>query len=278
MIALNDVALPLPDREICESIERDISIDRLQLLFSRSWPGFGMVGLATPTMYRPWPPLPVRLNRMYWPNGATRWGSGLWLIDAGGATDLHDSCFSADGSKQIDSTLVLSSEDDLGDEIEAVTIKKLIVFPLIPLYRVLKNDGSSDLGMYLLYVADKRITWWDIACPDFGISETAGVAWEDVFSDIGTALGLPSPGIDVDDVNSKYLEPSRAINLTGEPVPPVLDAACYNCGQRLIYKYDGTVATQNFKTALDAYKAERDGDLGALRTVRAGGPKFTDLL
>lgn len=269
MILLNDLPLEIPSKELLDTIHRDISLEKLALFFSRAWPGFGTVGLALPTMYRPWPPN-FCLNTLLWPSGATRWGQFIGLAHVDDVNELHDALFSSDGSQTIPADLVISSEDAAGDEIESIHADGMTVFPPIPLYRVLNEDNTSDGGVYLLVCVDLRYYWWQYPTPDFGITESAGKTWSNLFTMIGTTLGVT---ITPDTIDPKYLNPSRALNLTNEPIPIVLQAICSNIGHQLVVDFNGDVKTQSFKTALTALRQDAV-DQQDIRTIRAGGGRY----
>lgn len=270
MITLNDIGLAVPTREICARIERDISLERLSLFFSRAWPGFGTVGLALPTMYRAWPPHPPRINHLLWPNGASRWGYFLGLAHVDQVNAIHDSLFGANSSITTPGTLVISSQDQDDEDVETLTIKGMTCFSPVPLYRVLNDDGSSDNGMYLLPLVDQRYFWWQYPTPDFAISESAGKTWANLFTAINTALGIT---ITTDTIATAYLQPSKALGLQYEALPPIIDSICANIGHKLIANWDGSVKTQAFGTALKALQDDAK-NAADFRGVRAGGGKY----
>lgn len=258
MITLADVGLALPNREILTDIERDLSLDKMLLLFSRAWPGPGTVFLATPTHYRRWPPWNKPgsiLNRFYWPTGASRWGCGCFLATKDICDQLHDACFGTDGTETKKVKLVLSTEDSNDDVIESVEISQITVFPPIPLYRILKDDGSSDFGLYMILCVDDRYHWWNLPCPDFQISEHAGKTWKNLIDKLGTVIEAT---IETSDIPTQYLAPHRALNLTNEPIPPVMDAIAYNIGARVVVQYNGDIKIQRYQDALDAFNKDQD--------------------
>lgn len=272
MITLGDVPLTLATAAARETIARDLSLDRLAILFGRSWPGFGTVGLANPTGYQPWPP-PVRLGSTCWPTGATRYAVSYQLATSEQADALHDAAFGEDADEAVSLDLVLSSEDHDDTPIETVTLEKMVLLPPVPLYRVLDDDGQVDLGMYLLVIVDDRFHWWDVPCPDLGINETAGKTWEDIIADLATALDVTiTPGT----VESGYLRPSRALNLTNEPVPLVLDSIMASIGHVLVRNFKGEITTEPFSDSLKTWQDEDTRIEAANRTIRAGGTRFMD--
>jgi len=275
MIKLAGVPLALPTREILTDIERDISVDKMLLLFSRAWPGPGMGFLAMPTHYRRWPPWDKPgsiLNRFYWPTGASRWGCGCFLATRDMCEQLHDACFGATGKGRNEVSLVLSTEGPDWATIEEVKIDFITVFPPIPLYRVAaKQDYSTDFGLYMILCVDVRYYWWNIPCPDFEISETAGKTWQDLIENISDAI---EANINVSEIPEYYLAPHRALNLTNEPIPPILDAIAYNVGARVVVTYAGDIYIQRFQDAVDIY--EKDYHDHPKRQWRGGDSRYVE--
>lgn len=273
MLTLNGYPLAFPSPDLAEKIARDIPIERLALLYNRAWPGFGTVGIATPTHYRPWPYQPFRVNHFYWPTGASRYAFGLFLMAADQINQLEPVAFGTNSNQQNNVDLTMSSEDKDGTLVERIRTS-VTVLPPIPIYRVLDTQGLSDHGGYLVVVVDQRFYWWNYPLPDLGITETAGKTWQNVFNAIASALNIT---ITVDTIDTDYLAPSRALNLSYEAVPPLLDAVAWNVGHRLVVDpTTGNVSTQSFNTALSAYKNDQTNHPN--RTLRAGGPRFLDQL
>lgn len=273
MIQLAGVSLPVPTQEIIDAVESNITLSRLSLFWNRAFPGFGTVGLALPTMYRPWPLQPLRLNRFYWPSGAARYGFGMFLASKDACNLIHDAAFGQDGTETLPVDLVLSSENQAGATMEAIQFSLMTVFPPVPLFRVLNPDLSSNFGMYLLCVVDDRFRWWNVPCPDFGITESAGKTWANIISKIGDALELT---ITVSPIDTAYLAPHRALNLTGEPIPLILDAIAFNIGMRVVVQPAGDVYLQDFNDGFTATATDNNSPAGQARTRRAGSSRFVD--
>jgi hypothetical protein len=60
------------------------------------------------------------------------------------------------------------------------------------------------------------------------------------------------------DIQEKYLAPHRALNLTNEPLPPIMDAIAYNLGARIVVDYNGDVYLERFKEAMDDFNQDLD--------------------
>lgn len=280
MLKLADTPVSLVDWEVEERINQWLSLDRIRPFLSRSWPGPGSSFLSVPTGYREWPP-PLRLNRMWWPNGASRWACGAFVVDnfMGYASRIHDAAFGEDGTKVNSIKLYMDSPDAYtGSVEESVTIEKLYVMAIIPLKRVLKTTDITDgimNGLYLFILADERIFWWDVPTPDFGISEGAGKTWRDVIDSCQGRLGV---NIDTSRIPTEYLAPSRALNLTGQPIPPVVDAIAANIGMRFVVSYDGICTMTNFEDALNSYTQDWNQYQSRTAKVISGGERFMDVL
>lgn len=279
MLKLANTPLSLVDWEVESRINRWLSMDRIRPFLGRSWPGPGSSFLTVPTGYREWPP-PLRLNRMWWPNGASRWACGAFVVDnsLGYATRIHDAAFGQDGTQINAVPLFMDSPDAYtGISDESLEIQKMYVMAIIPIKRVLKTDGSDGVtnGLYLFIVADERIFWWDIPTPDFGISEGAGKTWRNVIDSCQGALGTT---IETSTIPSEYLAPSRALNLTGQPIPPVIDAIATNIGMRFIASYDRVYRMKNFEDSLNDYTQNLDQYPARSSKIIAGGERFMETL
>lgn len=280
MLKLADTPLCLVDWETEDRINQWLSLDRIRPFLGRSWPGPGSSYLSVPTGYREWPPR-LRLNRMWWPNGASRWACGAFLVDNtyGYATRIHDAAFGEDGTKVKDVKFYMDSPDAYTGALEeSVTIDKMYVMAIIPLKRVLKTTDISDgvnNGLYLLVVADERIFWWDVPTPDFQISEGGGKTWRNVLDDCQSALGIT---IDTSTIPTEYLAPSRALNVTGQPIPPVIDSIAANLGMKFVVSYDRLFRMTNFEDALNSYAQDWDQYPSRMAKVIAGGERFMDIL
>lgn len=274
MISISGQVLSAPTAQNVALAEARLPRENVWAFVNRAYPGFGLAGVTWPTGYRPLPR--PKLNSFYWPSGASRWACGLFLVHSldleGGESGpgIHEAAFGADGDQINRVTLKMATEDQTGETSETLSAS-VYCLPPIPLARLLGAGGTPDNAGYLLTVVDQRYYWWWVQTPDFLISETAGKTWSDLYAQCGTALNV---SIGNDDINAAYLQPSRAINLTYEVIPPVLDAIAYNVGQRVVCTYDGSVLTQNFDTA-KAARAQDDED-NPDRAYLCGGDWYVD--
>lgn len=279
MLTLAGVGVTHVGRDVRGVIDSWLTLDSVRPFVSRSWPGPGTVFLSWPTGYRDWPP-PLKLNHLWWPRDASRWAWGCYVIDnKNGAADyIHDQAFGSDGTKvqpiklHIESPLATDGTLD-----ESVDVTQMYVMAIIPMKRLLPTgQDASDRPMNLFVVADQRIFWWDVPCPEFNITEGGSVSWRNLIDSCAQALGVGSIG--TSKIPADYLQPSRALNLTNEPIPPVLDSIAYNLGMRVVVGYDGTVQMQNFSDAKAAFDKDWSNNPGRDGKVLAGDFRFNNAI
>ena len=106
-------------------------------------------------------------------------------------------------------------------------------------------------GVYLLTLVDQRYFWWEKSTGDIevdGITTT----WAALLAVIQAAIGSP---LNYDAIPAAYLKPSVDLNLEYELLPPLIDAAAYSIGKRLIRKLDGTLWLVSPATSRTAWNA-----------------------
>jgi hypothetical protein len=272
MIKINDVELPIPTRELVDYLRSALDPSyMLPWMMPRSWPGLGLSAITFPTAYRPLPPL--RISRFYWPRGAMRWSYGHFLADSEQAERIRTVAFGDDGTQLNTVTLSLASPGEPPSDDDEQLDVEMYVMPPTPLINIVHDPNTGIENLYLISVVDERYYWWYKQVPDFGMTDSGAVTWEDLYGMIGTALGVI---IDVDPIDPDYLRPDPSFGLRYEAIPPVLDAVAYNVGHRIIRKYDGSVVSQSFDNAVQT--ADDDFANNPQRTIRAGGVRFEDEL
>lgn len=184
-----------------------------------------------------WPSVPpLNINQLYWPIGATRWARGYFLIDNTTKTALSQDFASTAGM-----TLKLNN----------VEFKDIYALQPIPVNALGLSDTKSN-QLFILPLVDKRY-FWQFRNVSLTITPSSPTTWNDLYGDIGTALGVT---ISYATVNSNYDEPDE-VELTRnyENAGQLLDIIAGSVGQRVICSTDGTVKTENpsdAKTALDS--------------------------
>ncbi len=188
--------------------------------------------------YRPMPPRrPIRLNRLAWPAGASRFSVGHFLVDQGQLDSIRAVCFAADADTGVETyvsaTLVMG---DGTNEIET----DLWMLPARPLQQI------EATGLYLLTLVDERYFWWFRAGSPEIVEGTT--TWAGLYGQIAEMLDVE---IEVDTIPAAYLKPNDTLALQYEPLPTLLDAVAYAVGQRITRALDGTVRAWNADNARD---------------------------
>lgn len=233
----------------------------------RSWPGFGLVGLAYPTGLRDvWLDYrECKLNKFIWPTGASRWAFGHFICGADQIDEIRILAYGRSGLEMNELPFVLSCPGQRSIEILTTSV---FVLACTPIGGLTGYDNANP--PYLITVADDRYWWYYKSSSDYMITDTT--TWTSLFSSIASDLGVT---INVDTIATQYLNPSRGLNLSYEYLPVLLDAAVYNIGQRLVRTYGGQVFTQNFQTALTSL--QNDFAAFPMRTVKSGGSRYLDV-
>lgn len=197
-------------------------------------------GQARPN-YPPSPP--VRINSLYWPTGATRWGRFLGITD----TATKDKIVAAVGGA---TTAPVAKNLILVDESQSPAVEITAKMYLLPPRRLSSVENVQQLWMIPL--VDVRYIWQFINTGNLTI--TAGDEWSSFFSSLASRLGVT---IDTGAFSADYLHPdpyecSRAY----ESVAALADAGAHSTGRRMIIGTNGTsVRAMDFEyagTALDA--------------------------
>lgn len=200
--------------------------------------------IGIPLYNWPDPPAP-KLNSLYWPTGASRWARG-WFICNGTAKDaIVQQAHSPGGTAAL--TLIIGETNDgrLGNHISAA----VYVLPPRPLSGI--PPGTTTVGeeakavLWIIPVVDVRYFWQFVSSGDLELTNSS--TWPDVFTALGTALGVT---IATDTADADYLQPDW-VELTRRyvPVPILLDAAAASVGQRITRSTDGTVQSQSVSHA-----------------------------
>lgn len=215
---------------------------------------------------------PVKLGRLWWPTGASRFAIGHFL-----ATESQLSAIRAAGP--FPGMLVIS------DGITSI-LAPMSMLPPRPLTQV-PGDAAhylkwllpvGDFGklgepVYIITMVDDRYFWWDRPYVPISITEqrfagdTNGTTWAQLFAVLGTALGIT---INVDVIDAPYIYPAASLSEYNDRLPLLLDLCAASIGQRVIRTFDGKVYTQRARTAL----AQVQKNLAANLTNRVAGGRF----
>lgn len=242
------VNLIVPTQELCDWVERNISPSDVYEFTYRDWPGKNLIGIAFPGSMRK---RPIKINRLYWPVGASRWAVGHFLCTEEQLAQIRPIVFPGDGEPDpalllLDSSLTFNIQPSL------------YMLPARPLAQI-----AGLNGVYLLTLVDQRYYWWSHSTELLTITEGT-TTWANLYSSIATILGV---AITTDAIDADYLKPSASMAARYEALPLVLDAIAYNLGQRIVRKLDGTVKSLNYT----ASRTVLDTNVATAGIIQAGG-------
>lgn len=177
----------------------------------------------------------ARLNTLYWPGGASRWGVFHGLVN--------------------------------GDDLALMQATCGVVSPVAKPFVMTLETGTVAVGMFLLedrpaYVGgvqstrlyhvtlvDQRYYWWT---RPLAFTYDEGDAWEILLNNLVVAASGLTPTVPV--VPAAYGTPSSARWVVrSRPLPLLVDAAAASVGLRFVPSTDGTVA---YVSATDALTAD----------------------
>lgn len=177
-----------------------------------------------------------RLNTLYWPTGATRWARGYFLATETQKNKITRLAHRANGN----SPLSLQWGDP--DHRQPALSASMYLLPPRPVARCAEQYHHPDETLYLLPLVDERYHWQTAPVSDLSI--TSSTTWADLFSTLGTALGVavsvPS-GVDAGYLSPDPYEFTRRY----ENAAQMLDAAALSVGKRIVRKIDGTVRAES---------------------------------
>ena len=280
----------VPTDEIRELVAKYVDPNDCVQFNSRSWPGFGMVGLTYPTGFSV--PKRVVLNRLVWPQQAAKFAYMFLLCDANQLNGLHDTIFGADGQSYNNAPLVLDSATEQqitqGQSYEQITTN-MYLLPPKPLSFVLSGqpqpvpgDGPTPPSnnyptnnLYLLTLVDERYFWHSVPFLPMTFADTT--QFTDILNNINGSLAAAfSTEITMDAVNSAYLNASNAFKLPYEPIPYIIDALAFNLNMKFVRTFSGNASIQLKATATT--NMTNDFTANPNRNVIMGGDEFPSQL
>src|SRR6266436_2827115 len=257
MLTYAGTPLCIPTRRAAAWIGKNISILDIQEFRDVDFPSASIDGLTACLHLDP--KSPIRLSHLYWPTGASRFGIGHFLADAGQLVTIRSLVASGNSNNYAPQDLVFD------DGVNTVSTS-MYMLPPRPLAQI--PDVPSPLSqLYLLTLVDARAFWWEKAAD---ITVTDGVTtWQDLIDAIATGLGET---VTNDPIDAAYLTPSSTLTARYEYLPLLLDAVAYNIGMRVVRGLDGTVGLQLADSARTILQAQ----FALLDPKIAGGLFLTD--
>lgn len=237
--------------KIARWVNENIRPEELFPFAYRQWPGRIFGGPILDAM----PPidLPVTIGTVRWPRTASQFARAHFVVGETMLAQIRKAVQAQKGVVGGLTTGVLALAD--GNNTLEMNMWMLPAWPL--------QMAVAGAGAYLLTLVDDRYWWQQMPVT---LSVTAGVtAWTDLYTAIGTALGI---AIEVDTIPSAYGTPTTDYTVYQQPLPAVLDAVAWGCGQRIVRDaVTGQVKAQNALTAIASVTSQLAGAVG----VYAGG-------
>ena len=260
MLSYAGINLTQPTKEAKDFIERHISYDDVPVVTYRSWPGKNLTGITLPTGF--YPMKHIKVNKLYWYTGASRWGYGYFFCSADELTKIQNIVMGPKCTQYTSQNLNIS--DGMGPDTTNSISPKMFLAATLPLSGI---RGVN--GFYLLYLVDVRYFWWAVPTPDIGIVPTTN--WGDLYSSCQAAI---NQAISYDPISDNYMQPSPDLELPYEAMPPYLDAIAYNVGQRITLGLDGKVRALNYTSSQTNLALNLNQD-GLANRKRAGDSRFS---
>jgi hypothetical protein len=274
-----DLVVPKVDNDAIEFLERYIPRSSYRPWLRPSRPPPQSAGLTFP-----WTPdePPFKLNRLWWPTGASRWGYMHCLASSDQVAQVMNNAYSTgasgDGSYFVLSLLM--GTPDIGPQVgmpgstdNQVDIQ-MFLMPPTPLsgIRGLSQMTTGTQSLYLLTLVDQR-WWWYQKTGTVEVDPTT--TWDNLYATLAGLIGLdPNNTFNWDTIPSQYLQPSPVMfTLDYQPITFLLDAVAFNIGQRIVCNFDGTVNARNAST--DYVNLTSDFANRPTRLIMAGGPRFS---
>jgi hypothetical protein len=276
------------DKEVEDFIRRFIPTESFKPWLTPFYPGWNLAALTSVNGYQ-WGHQ-FKLNRLYWPSGASRWAYGHFLCNSDSVATIGADAFPQGQPSQQLLFSIGNPESNSGTINAGETFNAMMyMLPPTPLsgLRGLTNMVQS---LYLITLVDERYFWfWQ----NFGNQTiSSSTTWMSLLTKIQTILNTgdptPTPPWTIDPINAAYLAPSvQAYQLPYEPLPIIIDSICYNIGMRFVAKglpssngvptgNANMYAAQIYGTALSMINNDMFNNNG--RLVVSGGQRFSNPL
>jgi len=186
---------------------------------------------------------PIKINQLYWPTGAQRWGIFYGLARQKDLLGIYG--LPPRGGAAIDRlTLGISDADQNTYQID---VDGMTLLPPVSIDFVPPGKRSQADGLYIIPIVDQRYFWQWQSTGDLTI--TSGTTWASLFGTIATAINAV---LALSPIHTFYLTPSIE-DLTRDygNAAAMLDAMSHSVGHRIVMELNGIVKSQTFFVADD---------------------------
>jgi hypothetical protein len=189
--------------------------------------------------YANWtPPTDLRLNTLYWPSGASRWGYGLFLADSA-RMDKIKAKLLADGQDQ----MLRFTTDHWPKWETALDVKMRMLAPI----QLPTGPGHGD-QLYLVPLVDQRWFWQWRDAGSLEIEEDD--TWLQLFAQLEHQLDAT---MITDWPDGQFYQPNiTEFCRSYHNAAMLLDAAAWSTGMRVSVGFDGTVHVKD--PTLDSFR------------------------
>lgn len=243
MISYAGVNLTHCDDSFTSWIEENISLEDL----SQYLPAPYIKSYENLLPYPPMTERPVKMDALYWPQGASRWAVGNFFVTESQRNSINSVVYPGGGGNTTGTMALSDGTNTLSTS--------MWMLPLRPISQVAPDAASqlkwilpksiSGEPCYLMTLVDDRYFWWQRSG---SVTLTVGTTtWANLISDIATALGVT---INHDTISTAYLKPTHQLFTYITCLPILLDMVAFATGLRVVRGYDGVCNLQNATNAL----------------------------
>lgn len=269
------IALPLATPELEDLLASRHPLDVIPEFDWSHWTGHGTEDLQTPMV----PEIPpIRLGTLRWPRDASRFATYHCVVNSSKKAEIEAALGTTTTTSTSTSTTTTSTTTTTPPGNSLGSLAGLLVLDdgrdgqqisatMYPLpMRPLAQIGGDDDDLYLLTLVDIRF-WlrWKT-----GSITAKPASWTALFETLESLLGID---LTIDTVDADYKSPSRVWIQHYQPLTTLLDAAAASVGQRVVFRFNGTAATQKATTA----KTNSDAQYADIQKVLGGQIQTADI-
>lgn len=243
-----DLLLPDEDSDLAEFLRLHLDLNRMLRQLAPATNARAVdVSPMVPIVRYPEQP-GVEINRLWWPTGASRWGTFYAIVDGKRAEEIEKICWGENKDANTPQTLEMHWNDPLENDGNGLAVEEgqhefhceMFLLQSIPLsgYAIGENTtNESYRSLYLLALVDPRYYWQGKMTGKMEYIDS----WTELFDSLAGALQLspsntsaPFTYATAGTPNTAFGAPSPLLSQSFRPAAPLLDAALESVGYRLV--------------------------------------------